>query len=312
MQFGIQLPWAGPMATPDNVVRVAQAAEALGYWFLTAGEHLLYPRDMLGRYPYSKTGALPIDPKEANLEIFACFTFAAAHTSRIRLRTGLVVLPYRPPFVTAKQAATLDYLSKGRLILGVGVGWMIDEFQIFKVPFQERGAITDEYIQIIRALCNDQPFRGKYYQFDQVYFQPKPVQRPLPIWIGGSTTGAIRRAARFGDGWFPIGVEPADVVRLRETLRRFLQEAGRKEEDVHISGGLAVDFEGASAEAARRNIRVVPNRRDQVFEAINEWAQAGARSITLSFGDFSRLPPDQTVERMRWFAAEVMPQARSL
>lgn len=311
MLFNAPFQWMGDVATPENLIREAKTMEELGYYSINVGEHLFYPTNLdrsFGGSPHSTHlghARLGFDPgKDANIEIFTCLAFVASQTSRIMLRSGIVVLPYRPPFVTAKQAATLDYLSNGRFILGVGAGWMLDEFEIMKVPFNERGPLTEEYIQIIRALCNDEPFEGRYYQFDRVHFLPKPVQQPLPIWIGGRGRPALRRVARYAQGWVPIIPSLEDLLADREILLEELETAERDISEIHIAGRMSIRFgdETDSADA-------VPNDRDRVLEEIDVWERAGVQSLQLSVGDYHYLPPDVMLERLQWFSEEVMSAA---
>lgn len=238
MKFGFGLPTRGPAATPETIVALAERADALGFDYVYASDHIVIPHDIASRYPYTESGEFAGSATANYLELLTVLAFAAARTSRVRLLTSVLVLPHRNPVLTAKMLATLDYLSGGRLTVGCGVGWMREEFEaIGAPPFDERGAVGDEYIQAFRELWSreDPAFQGKYSAFSNVTFSPKPVQRPgPPLWVGGESPPALRRAARLGDGWYPIGNNPnyplltVDQYRTAVArVRRYAQEAGR-------------------------------------------------------------------------------------
>jgi probable F420-dependent oxidoreductase len=231
----------GPLATPALVAQAATTVEALGYDGVAIGEHLFYPKQIRARYPYRSDGVLSVDPTADTLEIFTTLAFVAAHTQRLQLLTHVVVLPYRSPLFTAKLAANVDFLSNGRLTLGVGVGWLRDEFEALGVDWHRRGQRTDEALAVLRCLFEgDGPFEGPTVSIPEAYFNPKPVQRPLPIWIGGMGPAALRRVARFGQGWAPLA-SVEDVAAAKPALRAALEAAGRGAEHVDVYGRLFVE-----------------------------------------------------------------------
>ncbi len=198
----------------------------------------MIPRDIEARYPYSDTGEFPGRSRGDRHEQLTAVAFVAGKTSRLRLVTSVTVVPHRPAVLQAKMLATIDVLSKGRLTFGIGAGWMKEEFEALGVPpFAERGTVTDEYLMACRELWtkDDPRFEGKYVKFANVLFEPKPVQKPHPpIWVGGESGPALRRTARLGDGWYPIGTNPQhrldSMKRFQagvERLRRLTREAGR-------------------------------------------------------------------------------------
>lgn len=210
--FGIG---SGASADPSIAINLAQHAEAAGMESMWTGEHVVFPSP---RQPPS-----PADPDHPMLHPSTVLAFLAAKTSKIRLGTGIVLIAQRNPLVLAKEMASLDVLSNGRLILGIGAGYLHQEFAALGIPFHERGARSNEYIEIMRALWNqDQPtFAGRFYQFSDIDAQPRPIQEGgPPIVVGGTSPGALRRAARYGQGWygFAMNVEQtaAVVQRLRE------------------------------------------------------------------------------------------------
>ncbi|MBM4406389.1 MAG: LLM class F420-dependent oxidoreductase [Chloroflexi bacterium] len=299
MEFIAPFPWMGRHATTENVVQVAKAAEEMGYAEISIGEHFMYPKRPRAKYPYLPGGVLPIDPTQVNLDIFTTLAFVAAHTKRLRLRSGLIVLPYYNPFIVAKQAATVDRLSNGRLILGIGVGWMEDEFAFLKAPFKERGAYTDEGIALINALWRgDEQFTGKYYSYKEAYFPGKTTQRYPPIHIGGASEAAMRRVARYGDGWHIIGANAEQTLEWRQVLRRYLAKEGRKEREITLVGGsAAVTFDGGR-----------PDAKD-ALKQVEAWAKAGVSTCGVNVGGFT-IGVDETLKRMAWFAEKVMPKAK--
>jgi probable F420-dependent oxidoreductase len=236
--YGLSFVGGGPMAQPDMAVDLAQAAEELGFSAMWMPEHVVIPMNQQSRYPYSPDGKLPvaammIDSPDPMLWL----TFVAARTSRIRLCTGVLVLPQRDPLIVAKQIATLDVLSVGRATLGVGVGWLAEEFAALNVPFAGRGRRTDEYITVLRTLWADQPasFHGEFTNFDDCLSLPKPVQADgVPIVIGGDSALAARRAGKFGDGWFPGVPNPETLAPLVERMRVAANAAGRDPDRISL------------------------------------------------------------------------------
>jgi len=238
MQYGFGAPVSGALSAPETLSRVATEGEAMGYDYITISDHVVIPRDIEARYPYSDTGEFPGRSRGDRHEQLTAVAFIAGATSRLRLVTSVTVVPHRPAVLQAKMLATIDVLSKGRLTFGIGAGWMKEEFEALGVPpFPARGAVTDEYLQACRELwTKDNPqFDGKYVKFANVLFEPKPVQKPHPpIWVGGESGPALRRTAALGDGWYPIGTNPQhrldSMKRFAagvERLRRLTREAGR-------------------------------------------------------------------------------------
>ncbi|MCI0849291.1 MAG: TIGR03619 family F420-dependent LLM class oxidoreductase, partial [Chloroflexi bacterium] len=173
--------------------------------------------------PYTEGGEFPGSPSGESMEQITLLSYIAGQTSKIRLVTSVLIVPHRNPLIAAKSLATLDVLSGGRLVVGVGVGWMREEFQALGLPpFEERGAVTDEYIRAFKVLWteDDPHFEGKYISFDDISFLPKPVQKPHPpIWVGGESRPALRRTAELADGWYPLGSNPTFPMGTPEQLK---------------------------------------------------------------------------------------------
>ena len=232
----------GVTVLPDpphrRFVELFQLAEEHGFDSLWVSDHVLVPRKLTSRYPYSPDGSFPVPPDTPFLEPLATLLYVAGITQRPKLGTTILVAPMRNPIVTAKILASLDVLSGGRLILGVGAGWMEEEFELLGVPFERRGARLDEYIRLFRALwTEDNPsFRGQFWQIEDVGFAPKPVQKPCPpIWTGGHGERALRRAGRLADAWHAVGVPPAVLAQQFEQVKRHAKEAGRDPNSIDIT-----------------------------------------------------------------------------
>jgi probable F420-dependent oxidoreductase len=215
-------------AEPEAAARIGTLAERLGYDSLWAGEHVVIPSP--------RVDPSPMEPDEPILDPLVALAHVAAHTERIKLGTGIIILPQRNPLVLAKQVASLDVLSGGRLILGIGVAYLEPEMRAIGVPMEGRGARADEYLAAMRALWEqDAPsFSGRYVNFDGIDAHPRPVQRPLPVVVGGHTRAAHRRAARSADGWYGFMVGLRAMAEQRELMRAAIEESGR-ERPLHVS-----------------------------------------------------------------------------
>ena len=238
MEFGLHLPHVGPLATREGITAFAKLVEELGFDALWVSDHIVVPRSLESRYPYRRDGSFPVSPDVSLMEPIATLLFVAAITERVKLGTTVLVLPMRNPIVTAKQLASLDVLSNGRLILGVGTGWMEEEFQMLGVPFKRRGARTNEYIRLIKALWTEEnpSFEGEFWQIKDVGFNPKPLQKPHPpIWTGGHSAPALRRAGRLSDGWHAVGVSPDTLREQFQEVQRHAEEAGRDPASITLS-----------------------------------------------------------------------------
>jgi probable F420-dependent oxidoreductase len=301
MQFGLSLPHFRQVASPEAIRQVAQRAEHLGYDGIWVSDHIVIPDSAVDRF-----GSLFYEP-------LTVLGFAAACTSRVRLGTTVIILPYRNPLVTAKVLATLDVLSGGRVTAGMGVGWTEDEFRALGVPFQERGAVSDEYIAAFKALwTQDKPaFHGQYVRFDNIAFEPKPVQKPhIPIWIGGNSKRAIRRAVALGDGWHPTRPLVEDVKAGVAYLRDVCAHRGRDPKTLMIAVRQPLKFYDGAAASVRR--RPLLGSTQKIIDDIGQFHEAGVHYCMLdTFYSGSELEYE-TVESMfesiERFAADVMPK----
>jgi probable F420-dependent oxidoreductase len=245
MRLGLHALGIGAGARRGVIDAVAVAAEASGFRTLWSGEHVVMVDRSRSRYPYSVDGQIAVPATADWLDPLVGLSFAAAATERIRIATGVLLLPEHNPLLLAKQAATLDVLSGGRLVLGVGVGWSREEFVALGVPFARRGERADEYLRAMRILWREDvaSFAGEFVSFDEVRVNPKPIRhRQIPFVIGGNSDAALRRAAAYGDGWYGFNVAGVEAVRERiATLERLCGESGREIGDLD----LAVAVQGA-------------------------------------------------------------------
>jgi probable F420-dependent oxidoreductase len=218
MKFGIALPILRDVKLQVNI-EIAKRAEELGFDSIWASDHVVVPNKYVGRF------------SEVFYDPFILLTSIAAQTNKIKIGTSVIILPYRNPLVVAKMIATMDEFSEGRVIFGVGAGWMSEEFETLGVPLKERGKRTDEYIKIFKELWekDDPRFEGEFYKFSNIKFYPKPHQKPHPpIWIGGSSEKAIRRAVELGDGWQPTWLSPDDMETKLNYLKSIARESRRE------------------------------------------------------------------------------------
>lgn len=225
MEFGANIFGVGALADPGTLADVARLAEDLGYHSVFVADHVVMPRTLASKYPYSLDGRFPYDPDQDWLDPLVALGYLAGRTTKIRIGTSVMVLPMRHPIITAKQIATADHLSGGRVIFGVGVGWMAEEFRLLGASFEDRGRRMDEYLALVKTLWTEKnpTFAGRYFQVSECAITPKPVQRPhVPVWVGGDSPAALRRAALLGDGWHSAGTSltelPGKLRRLSEAL----------------------------------------------------------------------------------------------
>jgi probable F420-dependent oxidoreductase len=294
----IMSPWE-PAAGGAEILRIARHADALGFDWLTIPEHIVMPRDMVevmgARFPEGLTAAAVL----------------AGATERVRLLTYVLVLPYRNPVLLAKQIATLDFLTGGRITLGTASGHLEREFATLGVPYAERGARTDEYLRVLKELwTNPTPsFHGRFVEFDEIAFEPRPVQQPHPpIFIGGNSRPAMRRAAAFGDGWLPWLVTREQLPGCLAFLRDqpgFAARADTFEVVMPLASFQIEDYTHREVGTTH-----LPARRDEIVDEIGRLAAAGTTVTQVVAPRTASLA--QLLEWMTWFAEEVLPQFRSV
>ncbi len=254
MRVGLHALGIGAGARPEVIRAVAIAAEAAGFATLWAGEHVVLVDQPRSRYPYSADGRIAVPVSADWLDPLLGLSFIAAVTTTIGLATGVLLLPEHNPVVAAKQAATLDVLSGGRLTLGIGIGWSAEEFAALGVPFARRGPRTAEYVAAIRALWADDvaSFSGEFTRFESVRVNPKPVRdRRIPVVVGGNGDAALARVAAFGDGWYGFNLPAAAVAERVAALAEQCRLRGRDPRELTVAVALADGGPGALLELAR-------------------------------------------------------------
>ncbi|MBL6456283.1 LLM class F420-dependent oxidoreductase [Belnapia sp. T6] len=313
MQIGFNMPSGGPLATPEAMTRLAQGGEALGFGYATFSDHVVIPKDIQAKYPYTDTGEFPASSRGERHEQLTQVMFAAAKTERLRLVTSVMVVPHRPALLTAKILSTIDYLSGGRLTVGIGAGWLREEFEALQAPdFAARGKVTDEYILAARELwTKEEPrFEGEFVRFAEIGFAPKPVQNPVPIWVGGESGPALRRAARLGDGWYPIGTNPSfpldSLPRYRaaiEKLHGLVRAAGRNPKGVALAYRVQKYGPDVPAKAGDGERRLFSGAPAEIAEDLRALKALGVAGVDLTF-------PGETAEQalgaMRAFRDDIL------
>lgn len=314
MEIGFNMPTGGRLGTPEALARLAAEGEALGFGFATFSDHIVIPTDIAARYPYSETGEFPSGARAGRHDQLTEMAFVAAKTSRLRLVGSVMVVPHRPAVLTAKVLATIDVLSNGRLTVGIGAGWLREEFEALGTPpFEERGAVTDEYLQAFHELWTkaDPRFDGKYTKFANIAFEPKPVQKPHPpIWIGGESGPALRRVARLGDGWYPIGTNPQNrldtLSRFKagiERLHKLVRDAARDPASIALAYRLQFHGEAVPAKSDDGNRRLFSGGPAELAGDLRALRDLGVVAVDFSF---IRDTVDATVDAMRHFRDDVI------
>ena len=270
MEFDLWLPTASPMTTPELLAAVADGCEERQVSTLWVGEHVVLFEQYASRYPYAADGRVPAPKGSGLLEPLISLTFLAARTTTVRLGTAMLLLPQRNPVYTAKEVSSLDRLSHGRVDLGIGVGWLKEEFDALNVPWEKRGARTDEYLEVLRTLwCDDtSEYHGATYDLPPCEMFPKPLQTPHPpLHFGGETTAALRRVARSGQGWHTFNRSPEELAQGIAALDAELARVGRDRSEVRIT--------------------VCPYFNGLTPEVVEQYAEAGADAVSALFFCFS-------------------------
>lgn len=308
MEIGVFLPISGRAAGPEALSAAAQQAEDLGFDAIWSADRVVTPWEMRTPYPYKEGSEFIVPPDRPFLDSMSCLAYLAGRTRRIRLGISVLVLPYRHPLYWSRVAATIDHLSGGRFILGVGCGWMEEEFQAQGLDFPSRGAATDEQLQIAQRLWRDQhvSFHGRHYNFEDVAFYPKPRTGSLPTWVGGEGRAARRRAGRYGDAWFPyfVRITPAELRRLFEQVRSDAAAAGRDGDRVSLAACRAIEVTDEPQAQDPSQLRGSP---EQLIEAVGALRDAGVAHLALQFMA-PRFPA--RLEQIGRFGAEVLPHLR--
>lgn len=310
MRYGFYLPTRGPTATREGVLALAREGERLGLHSAMIADHIVFPVESDSAYPYT------LDRKHPSggdaLETFSILGVVAGATEKLRLVTSVLVLPYRNPVLTAKMVASLDVLSGGRVTLGVGVGWLKEEFEALDSPdFDRRGAVSDEWLAIFKQLWTISPasFAGQFYSYTDIRCEPLPLQKPHPpIWVGGHSRAALRRTARHGNGWHPVGavaaspLPPQEMRAHLETLKQMTEAEGLDFAALTISYKAPLYDTGIPDRDGTR--RSFSGSAHEIAGDIRSFAASGVHELIF---DFRGQSTADSIERLQRFAAEVMP-----
>lgn len=316
LELGWSLPSRGPLARVDILTRLAQTADSLGYSVVTISDHVVLPTRSSAPYPYDKAGVFPGGAQQDYLEPIALAAWLLSATRRLRVAISVLVVPYRNPVVTAKQLATIDAISGGRLVVGVGVGWWPEEFDALAAPpFAERGPATDEYLRLMKTLWTENAphFDGKYYRISDVTMFPKPVQKPHPpIWVGGHTEAALRRTAALGDAWHPIGLRgpvglgPEDLAQKMDRIRTLARQAGRDPSTIGVAFRGPLDLWPARGKPTSPDAsQPLTGPPAKVVADLRAYQAAGVGTVIF---DFPKPDPAVMTALMRRVAREVRPR----
>jgi probable F420-dependent oxidoreductase len=314
MQIGFNLPNSGPLSAVAAMTEIATAGEAMGFNYLTVTDHIVLPDTRVPGYPYSESGEFYEQAPTERHEQLVGMAWIAARTTRIRLVAAVLVVPHRPAVLAAKMLATLDVLSGGRLVVGIGAGWLKSEFDaVVGTPFAERGAVTDEYIDAFRVLWTETAprFAGRYTHFDKILFAPKPLQRPHPpIWVGGESGPAVRRAARVGDAWYPIGSNNRHLLdtlpRLRAGIARLRKAAalvGRDPASVGIAYRIKRYGAAVPPVASDGERRLFSGSEADLIADLHALRDLGVTAVDIDFG---RPDAAAVIAEMRRFKGAVI------
>lgn len=309
MQFAFGLPVRGELANYDGIAAMAAHGEKLGFTSATIADHVVFPTVVESQYPYDATGRHPSTGDA--IEVLSLMAFVAGMTSTLRLVSSVLILPHRNPVLTAKMISTIDVLSRGRVTLGIGVGWLREEFEALGAPdFDQRGPVSDEYLTIFKKLWSPGPVEhhGTHYSFGPLHCEPLPVQKPHPpIWVGGHSKPALRRTARHADGWHPLGgvdtapLRPAEFALLRDDLQRMTEAEKRDPASITIAFGSRLR---ESVAAVSGNDRMpFQGSTQQLVDDVGAYQKLGVTHLNF---DFRRPGLNETLERMEWFARQVM------
>ncbi|MGD9891185.1 MAG: LLM class F420-dependent oxidoreductase [Dehalococcoidia bacterium] len=317
MKFGVPIGnfgQFGKLGTARDQVRIAAAAERLGFDSVWVHDHIVMPARIRARYPYNDSGVAGFAWRQDIYDPIAMLSALAIATERVEIGTSVLIIPYRNPVVLAKMLATVDQLARGRLRLGIGVGWMQEEFEALGIGewYPIRGRVTDEWIAVCKELWSRDgasSFAGRFVSFHDIGAYPKPVRQHIPIWVGGWGDVAARRVARYGDGFQTISSTPAMVAEQLACVRTELERRGRTLDQIEVSmlGGIRI---GAGDTAAP--LVMIGGSRQEIIDRLGEYREAGLQHLIatprrVGAGPFT---PDGMIEDMQYLAEEIFPALR--
>jgi probable F420-dependent oxidoreductase len=309
LMVGLDVGIYGRLATREHILELAALAEAAGVESLWVADHVIFPTTFASAYPYSATGAFPIDmTQEPLLEPLATMGVLVGATQRVKIGTAVLVMPYRHPVLLARILVTLDVLSGGRMLLGAGVGWLAEEFAALGArPFAARGRVTDECIEIVKRLCHggEVTFQGEHYQLDPVVSRPGAVQRPHPpILIGGTSNAALQRVAWLGDGGVSTGLRPERLRARLSTLEKLCQAHGRRLADLSLSHKLFINI-GEARTGADGSRDAGTGSQAEIVDDLRCLVELGYSRIIVRYRGSDA---EEQRQQLRSFIADIMPR----
>ena len=307
MEIGAWVGNNGP-ATPAHMASVAQTADRTGLASVWAADHVLWPVDYQSKYPYGGD-KYPADFNQPVAECVTTMTWLSAITTRVKIGSLVIVVPQRNPWLLARQLATIDVFNGGRTILGAGIGWLREEFEALKMPFDHRIARTEEAIALMRTIWTEHPvrFQGRFYGAEPMGVRPHPVQRPIPIWLGGNSAGAVERAGRLAQGWVPYGLPPAELARGWDGVRRSAEQAGRDPTSLTCSLWAPITATRRGAPPGPEGV-FLHGESQVLVDRLAEYAKAGLQHFLM----FNFCAAEETAEQIEQIATEVMPHVQGL
>jgi len=288
MKFGVTVPNYGKYAAKTEIVKMAQTAEELGFDSIWVSDHVIIPETHKG------FGYVFYDP-------FITLSYIAAKTRKIKLGTSVIVLPYRNPVVMAKMISTLDNLSEGRIILGVGTGWLKEEFDALGISYEKRGEVTDEMLKVLKILWTEHnpSFKGKHYNFSNIKFLPKPVQKPHPaLLVGGGTKKAIERSVEYGQGWQPVGLTPKELEEKMSYLTSLLENHNKPDFEVSLRRTVEITDKNLSEE------EILRGSAKKTVSGIKAYKDIGVDHLLLHFLSGTS---EGVLKSMKIFSQEIKP-----
>jgi len=308
LEIGIDVGVYGRLATPENVVALANFAETHAYHSVWLADHIVFPVESRSKYPYSASGNFPLDVSEPLLEPVATMGVLAGITKRVKIGTAVLVMPYRNPVTLARMLATLDVFSGGRIVLGAGTGWLAEEFAALQTAdFAARGAVTDEYLEIFKAICagGKVSYQGAHYRFDAVHSEPPSLQRPHPpILIGGTTNPALRRVARLGDGWMSVGLGPDQIPERLTMLGQLCRARGRRLQELWLCHKLFLSI-GQEKRGVHGGRELGTGSIETIVDDIRRIRDLGYRTLIFRYHGAD---PAEQLRQFGLFAEEIRPK----
>lgn len=312
MKWGIEIPTFGHLAHVPDLTRMARAAEDLGFDSIWIADHIVFPPVFESSYPYSADGRFLIPADAPMLDPLVMIGYFAGVTERCEIGLSVLILPYRNPVATAKALATADQAAGGRIRLGIGVGWLREEFEALDVPFADRGVRTDEYVEIFRRIWTDPTpsFQGKTYQFAPIKAEPKPA-RPggPPILVGGNAPPALRRAARLSRGWHANRLTPAAYRDHRSRLDALCREAGRDPAEVPTLFKIAIRFADEPGHVPDDSGRSLSGSANQIVAGFEPYRRAGIDQVVTPL---PAATPAEYLRALERLAREVRPRVEAI